>query len=186
MLNALNPANALAGLREFLETGGPVLVVIMIVTFIMWAFILERLAYWQFAHQQVERDKISAWNSWAGSQPLTTQDRWRWFQGHAVRDQLISEVRQSAEQNVELIKTIVAIVPMLGLLGTVTGMVEVFDVMAISGSSNARAMSAGVSKATIPTMAGMVSALSGLFLSNYIERMAKNRVQKFGDELGID
>ncbi len=185
MLESLNPVVAVNGLREFLETGGNVLVVIMIVTFIMWAFILERLAYWRFAHGRMEKDKISAWREWTGGHPVTTEDRWRWFQGHAVREQLISEARQSAEQNVELVKTLVAIAPMLGLLGTVTGMVEVFDVMAISGSSNARAMSAGVSKATIPTMAGMVSALSGLFLSNYIERLAKKKVQSLGDHLEI-
>jgi biopolymer transport protein ExbB len=186
MPESLNPATAITGLQEFLETGGNVLVVIMVITFIMWAFILERLAYWRFAHARVEKEKIASWKAWLGGKPLSTDDRWRWYQGHAIRDQLISEARQSAEQNVELVKTLVAIAPMLGLLGTVTGMVEVFDVMAISGSSNARAMSAGVSKATIPTMAGMVSALSGLFLSNYIERMAKNKVQQLGDHLEIE
>ena len=54
---------------------------------------------------------------------------------------------------------------MLGLLGTVTGMIEVFDVMAISGSGNARGMAGGVSQATLPTMAGMVAALSGMIFS---------------------
>ena len=64
-----------------------------------------------------------------------------------------------------MVKTLVALCPLLGLLGTVTGMIEVFDVMAIAGSGNARAMAAGVSKATIPTMAGMVAAISGLYFS---------------------
>ena len=43
-------------------------------------------------------------------------------------------------------------------------MVEVFDVMAVTGSGNARAMAAGISKATLPTMAGLVVALSVCFL----------------------
>jgi len=80
----------------------------------------------------------------------------------------------------------VAIAPLLGLMGTVTGMVEVFDVMAITGSSNARGMSAGVSKATIPTMAGMVVALSGMFFSADLERRAKRKVQQLGDHLEIE
>ena len=44
-------------------------------------------------------------------------------------------------------------------------MIKVFDVMAVLGTSDARAMAAGVSMATIPTMAGLVVALSGLFFS---------------------
>ena len=72
---------------------------------------------------------------------------------------------------------------MLGLLGTVTGMIEVFDVMAISGSGNTRAMASGVSKATIPTMAGMVAALSGMFLISQIERFAHNEAERVADHM---
>lgn len=195
MLDALNPGAALTGLQEFLETGGDVLLVIMAATFIMWAFILERLLYWQAGsggHKAFIADRLQSWETWRdkvrASRSLPTDDPERRrvsYEARAVRNKLISEVRLSAERNVELIKTLVAIAPLLGLMGTVTGMVEVFDVMAISGSSNARAMSAGVSKATIPTMAGMVSALSGLLLSNIIERRAKVETQTFADELEI-
>ena len=73
------------------------------------------------------------------------------------------------------IKTLVAAAPLFGLLGTVTGMVEVFDVMAITGSSNARAMAAGISKATLPTMSGMVASLSGLFFIAQLESRSKER-----------
>jgi biopolymer transport protein ExbB len=69
---------------------------------------------------------------------------------------------------------------MLGLLGTVYGMIEVFDVLAVMGSGNPRAMSTGVAKATIPTMAGMTVALSGLYfrfdLNNRIEVYENNLV----------
>jgi biopolymer transport protein ExbB len=54
---------------------------------------------------------------------------------------------------------------MIGLLGTVTGMISVFEVMATVGTSNARLMAGGISMATMPTMAGMVAALSGVFFS---------------------
>ena len=80
----------------------------------------------------------------------------------------------------------VAIAPLLGLLGTVTGMVEVFDVMAFTGSSNARAMAAGVSKATIPTMAGMVASLSGLYFSSALERRAKRSMQRVSDDMVLE
>lgn len=164
------------GLQEFLERGGPVLVVIMATTFIMWAFMLERFAYFFFAQPG---DEDRAKREWAAR-----ADKTSWY-AHAIRDQLISEVKQRADQNVELIKTLVAVAPLFGLLGTVTGMVSVFDVMSISGSSDAQAMSAGVSRATIPTMAGMVASLSGLILANYIERMAKRRIAVLASALEV-
>ena len=80
---------------------------------------------------------------------------------------------QKLERRLGLIKTAVALCPMAGLLGTVTGMIEVFDVMA-GGSGNARGMAAGVSKATLPTMAGMVAAISGMLFSIQLERRAQS------------
>ena len=172
-----SPSAQWAGLQQFLETGGNVLLLIMFAAFILWSLILERLAYWQFAHEGIERAVINEWRQRA--------DKKSWY-AHVVRDQLISQVRQKTETNVELIKTVTAIAPMLGLLGTVVGMVEVFDVMAISGSSNARAMSGGVSKATIPTMSGLIVALSAFYFANDLERRAKQRVQQLGDHLEIE
>jgi len=75
---------------------------------------------------------------------------------------------------------------LLGLMGTVTGMITVFDVMAVSGTGNARSMAAGVSKATIPTMAGMVGALSGVFLVTWLTRSVKRRMEFLEDGLTMD
>jgi len=72
------------------------------------------------------------------------------------------------------------------LMGTVTGMIEVFDVMAISGSGNARSMASGVSKATIPTMAGMVGALSGVFLVTVLNQKVNREVEDLEDNLTTD
>ena len=68
---------------------------------------------------------------------------------------------------------LIALLPMFGLLGTVTGMIQVFDVMASMGSGNARAMANGVSAATIPTMAGMVIALVALPFAARLDRTYK-------------
>ncbi len=99
---------------------------------------------------------------------------------------MISEINMGLNQNIHMIKTLVALCPLIGLMGTVTGMIEVFEVMAIMGSGNARAMAAGVSKATIPTMAGMVAALSGVFMSTYVERRAKRAAERLEDSLTTD
>ncbi len=176
MLDALNPVTAYAGLLEFLETGGWVLSVIMVATFVMWAYIIERLWFFSVGMGKVSKRAIDTW--------ATRSDHRSW-QAHMIREKLISEARMEAERSIPLIKTLVAIAPLLGLLGTVTGMIEVFDVMAITGSSNARAMASGVSKATIPTMAGMVASLSGVFFSNLLDRRSKRVVDELSDDLPL-
>ena len=172
----LNPANAFNGLQNFLTTGGNVVGVILILAFFMFLFIMERLAYYSMAHGAITKGYINEWNS--------RPDR-KSVRAHAIRDEYISLVKGKTDMFVGIIKTLVAIAPLMGLLGTVTGMIEVFDVMALSGSSNAKAMAGGVFKATIPTMAGMVVALVGLFFSNYVERKARRETASFADQLEI-
>ena len=74
--------------------------------------------------------------------------------------------------------------PLTGLLGTVTGMIAVFDAMATQGG-NARSMAAGVSMATIPTMSGMIASLSGLVGTTYLKRKVEYETQLFEDKLTL-
>jgi biopolymer transport protein ExbB len=171
MLLDLEPIDAL---RSFLERGGDVLLVIGAVTMMMWTLIIERLWYFRVGHPKEIERVIRIWRA--------RPERVSWF-ANQERRLLISEVSEKLIESVSMIRTLIALCPMLGLLGTVTGMIEVFDVMAISGSGNTRAMASGVSKATIPTMAGMVAALSGMMLIQQIERFAQNQTKHAADNL---
>ena len=102
-----------------------------------------------------------------------------------IRQAMISRVSLRLRFSLPIIQALVALCPLLGLMGTVTGMIEVFDVMAVTGSGNARAMAAGISKATLPTMAGMVVALSGLFFTSSLERKAEWSVEQLEDQLEL-
>ena len=164
-------------LMTFLATGGEVLVLILGVTFVLWAFIIERVFYWTTAHGGVVKRAQRAW--------LARTDHSSWY-AHAVRDRLISEAKQEAERFNGIIRALVAVTPLLVLLGTVTGMVFVFDVMATTGSSNARLMAAGISKATIPTMAGLVASLSGLMFINAFERQSAKAAAQLSDSLSLE
>jgi biopolymer transport protein ExbB len=99
---------------------------------------------------------------------------------------MISQFQLAVSSSIAMIQTLVALCPLLGLMGTVTGMITVFQVMAASGSGNVRAMAAGVSQATIPTMAGMVGALSGVLLITLISRRAASEVEFLEDSLTMD
>jgi biopolymer transport protein ExbB len=166
--------DALASIRNFLDLGGDVLYGIMLVLFLMWTFIIERLWYFYRIHPKEKRAIVSTWEARA--------DTHSWY-AKRIREEMISNTSIALSNNIGLIKALIAICPLLGLMGTVTGMVSVFDVMTYAGSSNARAMAAGVSMATVPTMAGMVAALSGVYFGTWLEHKAVTETEALGDLL---
>jgi biopolymer transport protein ExbB len=168
--------DAIAAVRDFVERGGQVLLAIAVLTGVMWTLIVERVFYFRTAYPSEKRRLQQLWRS--------RLDRSSW-EAQQIRRMLVSEVKLKLERGLGPIKTAVALCPMFGLLGTVTGMIEVFDVMAVAGSGNARGMASGVSKATLPTMAGMVAALSGMLFSIQLERFARDESGRVADSLEI-
>ena len=167
----------LEAVRDFLDMGGDVLTLITVTIFFMWVLIVERLIYFRTGMNKLAQEIQDVWEA--------RPERRSW-NARQIRDAMISRFSMAANSGVPVIQTLVALCPLLGLMGTVTGMIEVFDVMAISGSGNARSMASGVSKATIPTMAGMVGALSGVFLITLITRSIQTSIEHFEDSLTTD
>jgi biopolymer transport protein ExbB len=165
---------AVGSVRDFIELGGNVLWGIMLVLFLMWTLILERLWYLYRVYPARKRAVVTEWEDRA--------DTTSWY-AKRIRESLVSEASLALKRNVGVIKALIAICPLLGLLGTVTGMIAVFDVMTYSGGGNARAMAGGVSMATIPTMAGMVAALSGVYFGTWLEHKAQTETEKLEDLL---
>ena len=170
-------ADAIEAIRDFMSLGGPVLRVIAVTIFLMWVIIIERLIYFRTSMKVMSRDIYDQWESRAERQSWNAKQ---------IRELLISRFSEATNRGITLIQTLVALCPLLGLLGTVTGMISVFQVMAVSGSGNVRAMAAGVSQATVPTMAGMVGALSGVLLVTLLTRRAAHEVEFLEDSLTMD
>lgn len=164
-------------IRGFLDTGGEVLSVITVVIFVMWLLILERVFFTLASYRQYKNSLLNLWHN------RSEHESWN---AEQIRVAYIARAKEKLDNNLPLISTLVALCPMLGLLGTVTGMIQVFDAMAVSGSGNARSMASGVSRATIPTMAGMVGALSGVFAVTWLQRNAKRQAQLLEDHLPMD
>mgnify|MGYP002651438342 CR=1 FL=1 len=163
-----------AQIRSFMAAGGPVLVAIAGVILLMWAMSVERMLYLQRVLPRQEAQVIAAWRQ--------RPERTSW-QAHQIRRALIAHVDQDASHYLSSIKTLVMVCPLFGLMGTVTGMIAVFDVMAFSGMGNPRLMAAGVSQATIPTMAGMVVAISGLYFVSRFEQVVDRESHRLNDHL---
>ena len=166
----------LIAIRTFFEAGGNVLFLIAAATFVMWALIFERLWFIYTEHKIDVGNALTFWESRA--------ERTSW-NAHRIRERMISEVNGRLNANMSFIKTLISLLPLLGLLGTVTGMVQVFEAMTYSGG-NARSMAAGVSMATIPTMSGMVATLSGVLANTYISSMVATESEYLEDTLTMD
>jgi biopolymer transport protein ExbB len=169
--------DTLAEMGKFMDSGGMVLWAIVVLLFFMWTLIFERMWY---LRSNVGFEVQRALDAWEARKERKSKH------AHQIREKLISEVSIEIDANMMMIKTLVAIAPLFGLLGTVTGMITVFDVMAFTGGGDAKAMAGGVSQATIPTMSGMVAALSGVFGMTYIERVAEQEKHLLEDHLTMD
>lgn len=168
---------AIRGVLEFLATGGPILLVIAGITFIMWTMIFERIWFYKGALNQLVSSTLDSWEERA--------ERKSW-NARQIRYAMISRVSERINQNLDMLGTCVALCPLLGLLGTVYGMIQVFGALASTGGGDAKALAAGVSMATIPTMAGMVAALSGVFGTTLVNRTAQRENQLLEDHLTMD
>jgi len=166
--------SALESLRDFMDLGGGVLWAIMFALFLMWTLILERVWFIFKVHPANVRQILRIWNK--------RKDTSSWY-ARRIRDALISESSIALRRNIGVIRALIAVCPLLGLLGTVTGMIAVFDAMSYAAGANARAIAGGVSMATIPTMAGMVAALSGLYLGTWLDHRVSTEVERLEDQL---
>ncbi len=159
---------------DFIDMGGPVLWAIMAVLFFMWLMIIERVWFYLVAYPKQRKRILSEWRE--------RSDTTSWY-AKRIKEQYVSEANVELRSGLGFLDALVAISPLLGLFGTVFGMLNVFDIMAIEGTSNARAMAGGVAKATIPTMAGMIAALSGVFFTTYFKQKATKETEKLDDSM---
>lgn len=160
-----------------MESGGLVLWLILLASILMWTLIVERYVYLFFQHPRDKKQLIAHWQQ--------RPDRESWY-AKQIRMGLITESRIKLERHLVLIRTLTMALPMLGLLGTVNGMIQTFDVMTVFGTGNTRGMAGGISIALITTMGGLLTALSGLYFSTQLQQRVTRTVNNVADALRRD
>lgn len=136
---------------NFLYQGGPVVVILFFISIYLFVLIFAK-----FKHLFFDMHSI--------------QDEYKENLANIKNDDLYllnitslkSDYKSIVKKDFYIIQTLIALCPILGLLGTVTGMIEVFDVVSFFGTGNARALASGITKATLPTMTGMAISIVGL------------------------
>lgn len=175
---------------ELVKSGGWLMAPIILCSIAAMAIIVERL--WSLQPERVvPKDLVAhAWN-WVLEDELT-DERIRWLRegsplgrilaaGLASRDldrELMKEsieevgrhVVHELERYLNALGTIAAIAPLLGLLGTVIGMIKVFAVVTAHGVGEPGVLAGGISEALITTAAGLTVAIPSLLFHRVLRR----------------
>ncbi len=185
----------LTSARDLFQSGGPVLVLLAAISVWMWALILGKwleLSRMRKREQPLDRclrarDEKKA--EFPGAQwQKEILDRVEHYRDSGIQPdkRIMADLQRSLGRRVErfvpTILVLAAAAPLLGLLGTVEGMIETFRVISASGTSEAKSLSTGISQALITTQTGLVVAVPGLVLGNFLRRRAqgaRGRMERF-------
>jgi biopolymer transport protein ExbB len=174
---------------ELVQAGGPVMWPLMAVSLWLWVLVLAKLLWlWEAGREGMELSEALDYLQ-NGHVPHPRGPRSRALalfmllrRGHVKSDLLWWEVAVRRQvprlwRHVNTVMVLAAVAPLLGLLGTVTGMIDTFQVIRFFGTSNAQALSAGISQALITTQTGLLVAIPGLFAGYFLRRQARKLQQ---------
>ena len=180
-------------IEDYLHTGGVVMLPLVLVSLVMWLLIMDRAIFFRRLH----RRNMSFQAAWEHVRAGRMPDPRRF--GGAVSllvarfisvrsgdvsldrfilDETVLRINRSMGDYLPVIGVLAAVAPLLGLLGTVTGMIATFDVLAVFGTGNARAMAGGISEALITTQTGLLVAIPGLYMKGFLDRRARGLQQR--------
>jgi biopolymer transport protein ExbB len=158
---------------ELVEAGGVAVDWIFLSCVLMWTITFERYHYFRHRLGPEAATLLAQWQA--------RKDHESWT-AHQIRRALISRLNVAMTANLGVLKVLVPLCPLLGLVGTVTGMLEVFDSMAARGSADARTMASGVSQAMVCTMTGLAVSITGIYPVFYFTQKAKYETELLADK----
>jgi biopolymer transport protein ExbB len=193
---ALKTEKARKTLRQYLADGGPVGIVIVLLgasALALAAFKIYEIVHFEVADPErldgilgdLARGDAAAARRQALQVRGVAGDILTTGVEHAgekrgVLEELLFEkvlaVRPTLERFLPFLAIAAAAAPLLGLLGTVTGMIKTFELITIFGTGDARSISSGISEALVTTAAGLIVAIPALIIHGALSRMAKHKL----------
>jgi len=165
-----------SGIVHLLADGGPFVGWIFASGVLLWTLVIERIwFFWRILPARAAAMQAE----WAAR-----TDRSSWC-ARQIRQSMISRLNAAMTAGFPVMQVLVPMSPLLGLIGTVTGMLEVFDSMALRGNADARSMASGVSEAMICTMTGLAVSITGLYPVHYFRTRAAHETELLADRLPL-
>ncbi|MBT3227227.1 MAG: MotA/TolQ/ExbB proton channel family protein [Deltaproteobacteria bacterium] len=181
---------------ELLSRGGPLMIALLICSVLSLAIIIERL----FALRQsrlmrvdilmeveiaIKKKDLAAALEWVdkAKSPMTKIAKVALINSDKPKDDLKASIEEAGriavpqmEKFMTILQTIAVISPLLGLLGTVTGMINVFQTIVSEGTGNANILAGGISEALLTTAAGLSIAIPTLIFYNYFNKKIEHMI----------
>jgi biopolymer transport protein ExbB len=186
-------------LRSYLDTGGIVMVPLLVVSLLMWVLIINRAFFFrrlyrrnmsrEKAGQFVQLGKTPSFRRYRGITAMFVSEfilrrSGKRAQDRRALDETVMILSLSLDRYLGLIGVLARVAPLLGLLGTILGMMRTFNIISLFGTGNPKAMAAGISEALITTQTGLLVAIPGLYMYGFLARRADNLKHRLAS-LGI-
>jgi len=175
-------------MMDYLAGGGIVMVPLAALSVAMWLLIINRALYFRRlnlgkltpagALEHIAQQRRPDSRRYRGAIGLLVRTFMEKAAGRReldryILDETVVVLTRSLDRHLAVIGVLAAIAPLLGLLGTVLGMITTFDVIAVYGTGNAKAMAGGISAALITTQTGLLVAIPGMYMKNFLVRRSE-------------
>ncbi len=183
---------------DYMSGGGIVMVPLAAVSLVMWVLIINRIIFFRRLYRRNMNRKTAGKLVKSGRLPdsrlysgavallvttfLKKRSRVPELDTY-ILDETVMSLAALLDRYLSVIGVLAKTAPLLGLLGTVLGMITTFDIISFYGTGNAKAMAGGISEALITTQTGLLVAIPGLYMSNFLKRRAqllKQRIASVG------
>ena len=184
---------------EMLICGGPVMIPIFIVSLVIWILIVGKYRWLkrEDINQGIFTDKIISFlkkekkeeivelssvtpgilsrtvKALANDESKTRKSLLN------ILQEIMHEEYPLLEENLSMIASLASIAPLLGLLGTVSGMVATFDSITLFGTGDPQSLAKGISQALITTQSGLIVAIPALFFHNHLLKKVNQQIFEF-------
>ena len=153
--------------NNFLDQGGPIVFVLIFISIYLFVLLAAKFKFLFFEIADIQKSFESKVDS-------IEKDEF-YLLNLSIQK---ADFKSVVLKDFTTIQILITLCPVLGLLGTVTGMIEVFDVVSFFGTGNARALASGITKATLPTMTGMAISIVGLLTFTILNSKSQTLISK--------
>ncbi len=193
-------------MMQFLMSGGPIMVPLLACSVIVLTVVLERLMFWN----RIDRNRnpklvdevleLSQVGDWASVREKTRQSRdyivkilingilHRQFSMIKAMESAAAEEIRRMRRFMTILDTMITVAPLLGIFGTVLGIIQSFDVLGTTGIEHPEAVTAGIAQALVTTATGLGIAIFTVFPYNYFNSRVEGAalsIEKYATSLEI-
>ncbi len=188
------------------QSGGPVMYPLLLCSLVMLTVVLERLIYWiqidvrrdqHLVDEVLELCRLGDWDrvreKVAGSKDYIVRIlisgilHREYSMGKAMEATAADQMKQM-RRFMSILDTLITVAPLLGIFGTVVGIIQSFEILGTSGTQHPQLVTAGIAQALITTAAGLGIAILSVFPYNYFSSRVENAaiaIEKYATSLEI-